>query len=178
MTLTRARTTSGLEEIFLAHRAQLLRFLKARGAGDAAEDLVQEVWLKVAAAETGPVAQPLPYLYRIANNLMLDRVRAQARSARRDHEWHDIRDAGEDAASLAPSGERVLLAREELARVEQEIASLGDRVATVFRRYRLEGETQRQIAADLGISLSAVEKDLQRAYRLLIEIRRRDDAAS
>ncbi|HEY0324811.1 MAG TPA: RNA polymerase subunit sigma-70, partial [Allosphingosinicella sp.] len=32
----------GLEAVFLTHRAALLRFLRARGAGDAAEDLLQE----------------------------------------------------------------------------------------------------------------------------------------
>jgi RNA polymerase sigma-70 factor (ECF subfamily) len=36
--------------------------------------------------------------------------------------------------------------------------------------------SQPEIAAELEISLSAVEKHLQKAYRALIEVRRRLDA--
>lgn len=168
-------SASGLEAVFLASREPLLRFLRARGAGDAAEDLLQELWLRVAQAPAGPVAEPLAYLYRAANNLMLDQVRGRMRAARRDHEWSETA-RGEGDASDQPSGERVLIAREELAQVEAALAALGERVVTVFRRFRLEGAGQRTIAADLGISLSAVEKDLQKAYRTIAELRSRRDA--
>jgi DNA-directed RNA polymerase specialized sigma24 family protein len=53
---------------------------------------------------------------------------------------------------------------------------LGDRTDLVFRRYRVEGRSQKEIAAELGISLSAVEKHLQKAYRALVDLRRRIDA--
>ena len=39
-------STALLEQAYLAHRDRLLRFLRARGAGDAAEDLVQDLWLR------------------------------------------------------------------------------------------------------------------------------------
>jgi RNA polymerase sigma-70 factor (ECF subfamily) len=45
------------------------------------------------------------------------------------------------------------------------LRSLGERTDYIFRRHRVEGIPQRDIAAELGISLSAVEKHLQRAYR-------------
>jgi len=165
----------GLEEVLLAHRPQLLRFLRARGAGDAAEDLLQEAWLRVRAAKPGPVGDPLSYLYRVANNLMLDLRRTESRSAARDHEWQEVRQ-GAAGASDEPSGERVLIAREELRVAQSAIDALGERVAKVFRRYRLDNVSQREIAQELGISLSSVEKDLQRAYRALLDIRRRKDA--
>ena len=49
--------SGGLEGLLGAHRAELLRFLAARG-GDAseAEDLLQELWMMVRAASPGPVA--------------------------------------------------------------------------------------------------------------------------
>ena len=169
-------TASGLEAVFLANRETLLRFLRARGGADAAEDLLQEVWLRAATADTGPIAEPLSYLYRTANNLMLDRHRSATRGQRRDQEWSDAAGGAVPGVSDAPSAERILIGRERLRIAEAALAALGDRAASVFRRYRIEGVSQREIAADLGISLSAVEKDLQKAYRAMIDLRRRIDA--
>ncbi|HEX8670179.1 MAG TPA: sigma-70 family RNA polymerase sigma factor [Allosphingosinicella sp.] len=167
---------SGLEQVYLENRALLLRFLRARGAGDAADDLLQELWIRASAAAAGPVRDPLPYLYRTANNLMLDRRRAEMRQARREQDWSADSDAAPAAASDAPSGERTLMARQQLDQVRAAFGALGERTETIFRRFRLEGASQKQIADDLGISLSAVEKHLQKAYRALIEVRRRLDA--
>ena len=169
-------TGGGLEAVFLTHRAPLLRFLRARGAGDSAEDLLQELWLRAAAGASGPIADPLPYLYRIANNLMLDRRRGELRRERRDQDWTEATGGPEIGVSDAPSGERVLIAREQLMAAEAALKALGERTETVFRRYRVEGASQREIAGELGISLSAVEKHLQKAYRALVELRRRFDA--
>ena len=83
-----ANGTSGLEEVFLANRERLLRFLRARGAGDSAEDLLQEIWLKIAGRRTGPIASPLSYLFRTADLLMIDRYRASVQAQRRDAVFH------------------------------------------------------------------------------------------
>lgn len=165
----------GLEAIFLANRPRLLRFLQAHGAGDAAEDLMQELWLKLSRANTGPVAQPLAYLYRAANNLMLDRYRSERQSERREQDWIDASDAPASVVVAPPPGEAGLIAREQLLAVEVELKSLGDRAATIFRRHRLDGVPQRDIAAELGVSLSTVESDLRRAYRAMMELQRRFD---
>jgi RNA polymerase sigma-70 factor (ECF subfamily) len=175
--MARGSTTgTGLEAVFLDHRAPLLRFLRARGAGDSAEDLLQELWIKAAAGAGGPIAEPLAYLYRAANNLMLDRRRSELRSARRDQDWTDVTGGAAVGVSDAPSGERALIARERLDAAEAALKALGDRTEYVFRRFRVEGVSQREIADELGISLSAVEKHLQKAYRALVEVRRRLDA--
>lgn len=170
-------SAGGLEAVFFERQGVLLRFLRARGAGDAAEDLLQELWIKASADARGPIADPLAYLYRAANNLMLDRRRASLRTAKRDEAWTDATGGAQMGVSDAPSGERVLIARERLAKVEAALAALGERTDLVFRRYRIEGASQKEIAAELGISLSAVEKHLQKAYRALVEIRRRDSDA-
>ncbi len=164
---------SGIQAVLFSHRESLLRFLRARGAGDAAEDLLQELWIKVAAF-SGPVNDPRAYLYRCANNLMLDRKRAEMRGARRDDAWAETSGGGEDA--ITPDSEHTLIAREELREAEAALVALGERTETIFRKFRLGGMSQPEIAAELGISLSAVEKHLQKAYRALIEVRRRLDA--
>ena len=85
------RAEDGLQAVFLANREAVLRFLRARGAGDEAEDILQDVWLRIARSRSGPVAAPMAYLYRTANSVMIDRYRA-ARQARR----HEQDDANQD----------------------------------------------------------------------------------
>jgi RNA polymerase sigma-70 factor (ECF subfamily) len=106
-------THSGLEAVFLANRQRLLGFLAAHGAGDAAEDLLQELWLRVSAAKAGPIAQPLSYLYRAANNLMLDRYRSVRQAAQRDADWTEAATTA-PGRSDEPSGERRMISREQL----------------------------------------------------------------
>ena len=63
-----------------------------------------------------------------------------------------------------PSAEAVLIARERLASMIETLGSLPERTRDIFRRFRIEGQTQKVIAAELGVSKSAVEKHLYRAY--------------
>lgn len=163
----------GLDAVLQANRGALLRFLSARGGVDAEPDeLLQDLWLRVqSAAPTGPIAEPLAYLCRIANNMMHDRRRAARRRGQRETAWAALSGGMIADASDTPSAERALLARDELVRMEAALDALGERTATVLRRYRLHGESQKVIATDLGISLSAVEKHLQRAYRGLAAAR-------
>lgn len=161
----------GLEAVYLAHRPALLRFLRARGAGDAAEDLVQELWVRVARASPGPIADPLGYLYRAANNLMISRHRSAERTVRRDESWNEAISEG-----AADTGEMAIAARQEIAHAEQRLRALGGRVLRVFVMFRVDGLPQREIAGALGVSLSSVEKDLQRAYRALADLRSEIDA--
>jgi RNA polymerase sigma-70 factor (ECF subfamily) len=131
--------------------------------------------LKVSASSTRPIEDPLAYLYRAANNLMLDRARAAIRRVKREQEYTGP-EVGIEPADESPGSDRQLIAREELRAVVAELAALGGRTEDVFRRFRLAGQSQRDIAADLGISLSAVEKHLQKAYRVLLIVKRRSNA--
>jgi RNA polymerase sigma-70 factor (ECF subfamily) len=169
-------SNTGLQAVFFANRDRLLRFLVAHGAGDAAEDVLQELWIKVSTSAVGPVAQPLSYLYRAANNLMLDRYRSVRQATRRESDWSAAETDGADRAQ-DPVGERPLIAREHLHIVQEALDALGERVAFSFRRHRIDGVPQKLIARELGVSLSTVETDLRKAYRALIEVRRRLDEA-
>ncbi|CAM3196640.1 RNA polymerase subunit sigma-70 [Sphingomonas antarctica] len=168
---------SGLIAVFIDLRPALARFLAARGAQAAeAEDLLQDLYLKLGEATIGPVAEPRAYLYRMANNLMLDLRRSAARRAGREEAWTDAGLGAQRDMDPQPSAEDALLARERLTVVTNVLAALPERTRDVFRRYRLGGEPQKDIAADLAISVSAVEKHLQRAYRAVVEARAALDA--
>ena len=161
----------GLEAVYLAQRAALARFLRARGAGDLADDLVQELWLIVAALPPRPIADPVGYLYRAADNLMISRYRSAQRRDRRDDQWTNaaLRDR-------RPGIDDSLAARQEIARAEQRLRAAGPRVLRAFLLFRVHGIAQRDIAAQLGVSISAVEKDLQRAYRAIAALKDEFDA--
>jgi RNA polymerase sigma-70 factor (ECF subfamily) len=165
----------GLQLIFEEHREQLLRYLRAHGAADSAEDLLQELWLKVAAGQSGPIASPRSYLFRAATNLMIDRRRSESQSRRREHEWSGIADRMLDSIANDPGPEREIDGRKRLEMVERELAQLPARAVSVFRAHRIEGRTQRDIAAAMGLSASTIESDLRQVYRLLDEVRRKLD---
>lgn len=167
-----AETPTALQRVMLGERGRLVRFLAARGAGDEAEDMFHELWQKLGAQPDRPVGDPRAYLFRAAENLMRDMRRAAISRDRRQSDWHDLADTPQER----PAGERALIAREQLAAIDAALAALGPRVDRIFRRYRLDGAGQADIAAEWGISLSSVEKDLQKAYRAIAELKTRFDA--
>lgn len=159
----------GLEAVFIANRPMLLRFLRARlGDHHGAEDLLQDLWLKLHGLETGPIADPRAYLYRMADNLVLDRRRSAQRRAHREEAWSNAQSGVDSEIDDRPSAERTLLARERLNRIERALRELPERTAAAFRMFRIDGKPQKSIAAEFGITVSAVEKHLQKAYRAIL----------
>ncbi|WP_245825078.1 RNA polymerase sigma factor [Sphingomonas azotifigens] len=156
----------GLKAVFLAQRPMLLRLLAARlGNRDDAEDALQDMWLRIDQLADQPIAQPAAFLYRVAANLATDRRIAAGRRGSRDAGWMEVQPGAEDV----PDAERTLLARSEWQAVEGAIAEMPERMATALRLFRLEERPQRAIAEQLGISVSGVEKLLQRAYKKIQE---------
>ncbi len=155
----------GLRAIFLEQRPMLLRLLSARLASrDEAEDALQDMWLRLDQLADRPIAQPAAFLYRVANNLATDRRIAGSRRSARDGAWLDAQSIAEDV----PDAERVLVARDQLRFVQAAIDDMPERMSTALRLFRIEGRPQRAIAEQLGISVSGVEKLLQRAYRIIV----------
>lgn len=146
---------------FMAQRPALLRYLRKCGGEDEAEDLVQDLWIKLRAAGEAVPKDPLGYLFRMASNLLMDRRRTAAR--RRAREGRFMREVVEP--DVAPTTERSVIARQHLQLIETSLACLGERTSHIFRRHRIGEISQPAIAAELGISVSAVEKHLQKAYR-------------
>lgn len=154
-------TQGGLRAVFLAERARFHRLLVARlGTDEQADEALQDLWLKLETVSDGPIADPVSYLFRMANNIAVDRRRSATRRADRDADWLETRPAADEW----PDAERTMIARDQLARVEATLERLPVRVATAFRLYRYEGLPQKAVAERMGISVSGVEKLLHRAY--------------
>ena len=163
---------TGLVVLFEQHRGELARFLAVR-CGDLhqAEDLMQELWIKLAGATPGPIANGRAYLFRMANNLMLDSLRARHRAMARDHSW--LRDDSAGAMSPevrpdpAPSAVDSIVAGQERAILHRAIADLPPGAARALRLHRFDGLGQGEVARAMGISRSGVEKHLATAMRHL-----------
>ncbi|WP_243625871.1 RNA polymerase sigma factor [Phenylobacterium hankyongense] len=167
---------NALLQAFFERRDSLRRFYVARlGSVSEAEDLLQDLYLKVAAAEADQVENPAAYVYRLASNAMLDRLRSQRRTAMRERDWRDSHHvvlAGEDVADL-PDAEQVVAARDRLARVVRALDELGPQTQKVFRLHKFDGLSHLEVAQRLGISRSAVEKHVMAALKhLLIKVGR------
>lgn len=163
---------AGLAGLLAAYRDELHRFLLARtGSAAEAEDVLQDMWVKLADLHAGPVANGRAYLYRVANNLVLDRVRERSRRVARDAAWHGLEygdpAGGRDAADERDDAERTLIAREEAARLASAIANLPEGAGRAFRLHKIEGLSHAEVAARLGISRSGVEKHIALAMRHL-----------
>jgi RNA polymerase sigma-70 factor (ECF subfamily) len=169
-------SNSGLLGAFTECRPALLRYLRVRGAtADEAEDILQEVHLKLWAEKIGLVDQPRAYLYKMTNNHFLLHRRTADRRARRDGDWLVAHGGEQPEIDERPSAEAGLIARQQLAILQQVLDGLPERTRIIFRRFRLDGEPQREIAADMGISVSAIEKHLTRAYEAIAGARLRMD---
>jgi RNA polymerase sigma-70 factor (ECF subfamily) len=163
---------SGLAQAFMANQAPLLRYLRARGAGEDAEDCLQELWIRAQVSDDEAVSDARAYLYRMAHNLMLDRHRTARRRQHREISYHEDVRGGDGDADDAPDAERILTARERLREIDGVLAELGVRTEYIFRRHRVDEIAQREIATELGITLSAIEKHLQKAYRAVAAAQR------
>ncbi|MDB5702938.1 MAG: polymerase subunit sigma-70 [Sphingomonas bacterium] len=156
---------SGLKLLYQEHRQSLFRFLVAR-CGDAAdaEDILQNLWLRLDALQAAPIANGRSYLFRMAQNLVLDRLRERHRRELRDREWTMATfesDAGAtDVIDQQGSAEANLIKGEDLARLARAIAELPPGAARAFRLHKLDGLSHGDVAAQLGISRSGVEKHI------------------
>ena len=156
---------------YLEKRATLVRFLAARaGSLSAAEDLAQELYLKLASRDRAAVVEnPPAMLYRMALNLMVDRARGEARAAARDTAWREVAGAqlgGVDVADEPAADERVASAQ----RLAQLVAAVGDlppQARRAFRLHKLEGLSHAETARAMGLSVKAVEKHVSAAVRAL-----------
>ena len=161
---------AGLTAVLAANRPQLVRFFTGRtGSVAEAEDVVQEIWLHVAEPAVGPVASPLAYLHRVGMNIVLDRVRAGGRRQRRDAGYVQATTSvvGAEAIDDAPSAFDAVVGRERIARLAAALSGPPEGAMRVFRRHRIDGASHAEIAAELGITRSAVEKHVAVALRHL-----------
>ena len=151
----------------LAHEAALVQYLRhAWQHADEVPDLRQEIYVRVyeAAGKVRPL-QPKSFLFATARHLMTDRLR-RGRIV-------SIEPAG-DFESLnvlidEVSPERRVGARQIVKRLAEAFDRLPDRCRQIVWLRRVEELPQKEVAARLGITEKAVEKQIAKGMRLLAD---------
>jgi RNA polymerase sigma-70 factor (ECF subfamily) len=141
-----------------ALRARLRRSLPPEADLD---DLVSETLARAYAAEDwGRVANGRHYLFRIARNMLVDAARRDA-IAPFDLVPH-FDDRHEDWTT-----ETTISARDELRQVQRAIDGLPQQCRRVFVLRRVHERSIGEIAEEMGLSISTVEKHLAKALMLV-----------
>lgn len=163
--------SSGLLATYLARRDDMRRYFLARlGSGVDVEDLVQDLYLKVRDMPANEIRNPAAFLYRLASNLMLDRLRHRRSTVARDAAWRSTHHVSVGAQDIvdAPDAEAVLIARQRLDRLSEALKTLSPQTQRVFQLHKFDGLSHAETAARLRISRSAVEKHISAALKHLM----------
>ncbi len=160
---------NSLQVLLVQNREAILRFLRLRMRGETEEieDRFHDTWIKLGTVHPrGPLRDPVAYIFKVADNVVLDSRKARRRRERRDEAW-----GATSVAEQTTGAEEQIAARIEITEVGDAIQGLSDKTIKIFRMARVEGYTQKEIAEELGISVSGVEKHLMKAYKLIAEFR-------
>ena len=171
MTPAATEDVSDLVAAYLDAASDLKRLfaLRLRSAA-AAEDLIQDLYVKVAAwPPDAEIGNPDALLYRMATNLMLDRIRADRRTGARDAAWVEVNTtrAGTEQVDEQASAERQVEGRQRAAQLAAAIQTLPPQTRAAFVLNKLEGLTHVEAARRLGVSQKTVEKQVSAALRKL-----------
>lgn len=142
----------------------LARRMLAGSEWEEAEDIAQETFLaayeKRRSFERG---QPYrPWLYRIAVNRCLDRLRTKSRRPPLLN-W----DSAAEAPTHYPGPEESLLVSEGERQLERAVAALPPKLRAVFLLRHLDALTYEEIAAAAGLPINTVKTHLSRARAAL-----------
>ena len=137
-----------------------------------AEDVVQDIYLRITAAAPRPVENAPAYLYRLGTNLMLDRLKQQRRASARDDAWHKSTTFRVGGAPTVdePSADDALNARQRLRQLLAALDQLPPQRRRAFELHKLDGLSHAETAEQMGVSRSAVEKHIIAALQQLMEI--------
>ncbi len=156
------RERHSLTRLVETHYEDIKRYIQRRtGSSSTASDIVQETWLRAARHSNKVPDNPLGYLYRIASNLLLDKLRQDKAHGRH---FADIAPP-EDTECPRVAPDEAARISEELELLADAVRDLPDKCREVFLLYRGDGLTMREIAAQLHISESTVEKHLAKAMQ-------------
>jgi RNA polymerase sigma-70 factor (ECF subfamily) len=153
---------AAFETLYRRHRGPLYRFvLRALKQRSAAEELFQEVWIRVIESRSryAPQARFTTWLYTIAHNLLVDHWRRKGLTV----VSLDAEDVPLESANPARHAE----ARESLARLLQAIEALPPAQREAFLLHEEAGLTVAEIAAVTGAGEEAAKSRLRYAMAKL-----------
>jgi RNA polymerase sigma-70 factor (ECF subfamily) len=167
---TRGIPLEAFDQLVVTHQRRIHRILLTLlRDGDAADTLTQEVFLRAFQKRTDfrGEARVGKWLVRIALNLAKDHRRNRRLAFWRRLVRHDQSRDGTDVATWvrdpAPSAERTIVAREQLAAIQVAVDRLSHRQRTCIVLRFVEAMTIEEIAETLQLEVGTVKAHLSRA---------------
>ncbi|WP_295516724.1 sigma-70 family RNA polymerase sigma factor [uncultured Stenotrophomonas sp.] len=162
--VARLRDRACFMRIYDYFMPRLCVYLRGLGAPEAvAEELAQEcllrLWLRAADYDAAQGALST-WLYRIARNLQIDRVR-------HERSWMQVQAAVEAASSSDAQSHSSAEDYADQARLRQRINELPAVQARLVRMSYFEAKSHGEISAALGMPLGTVKSHLRRAFQQL-----------
>ncbi|PHS42426.1 MAG: hypothetical protein COA91_00275 [Robiginitomaculum sp.] len=158
---------------YFEQRRALLRFLVVRMRNpDIAEDVMQDLYIKLAKANLPErIDNPSGFLFRMAANLALDHIRKNERVRIRDRAWSDLNreKVGNEYLAEAPHADDALIAKERLAALKVRLQSLSPKAREAFERHKFRGQSYKQVAQEMGVSIGTVGKHLGKAIKHIMQ---------
>jgi len=157
------------------HRPMIHFLYRMVGNQAVAEELAQEVFLRVYRARTSYRAEArfTTWLYRIATNLAVNHARDTRHERAAQTVYLDAPDeesgATPDLADDEPTAEQHMLREERMAAIRSHVMALPERQRMAVLMHKYQGMDYRQIGDVLKLSESATKSLLFRAYQTLRE---------
>lgn len=147
-----------LETLYRNESSRLLgRLYRKVRSRDEAQDLMQEIFARLARLAGRELEQPEAYLGQVTRNVLRDRARS---TIRRPPHLHVVADENRIAAHDQQSH---LEHRDMLKRLEQVILRLKPKTRAIFVAHRVHGMSYAEIAEQTGLSRKGVEKQMAKA---------------
>jgi RNA polymerase sigma factor (sigma-70 family) len=150
-----------LDALYRKYSSALQKFLVRRHVNQAdVADIVQETYCRVLkSGEVESIHHPKAFLFKVANNV----VRNATKHRRSGVEDDAVDIDGVEVNDEGPSPYRRLKAEQELAIVRAALEELAPRCREVFVLNRFEHLSYREIAVELELSVSMIEKYVSQA---------------
>lgn len=176
---------NSITDAFDKYSRQLLSFIRNRTSLDNAEDVLQDVFLRLVEADrVSPVTQVASWLYQAARNKIIDNSRKH-----REESMHEmpreqdgeifVKRIGMLMASEDNSPETELLRNAVWEELEDALEDLPEEQRYVFEQTEFEGRSFKDLSAELGLSVNTLisrkhyavkylRQELQEIYKDLV----------
>jgi len=151
----------------LKHEPALRAWLgRRRIAGLEVDDIVQETYARlIAVDQVAGIGNVKTYMFQTAYSVLVSHVRRAKIVS-----FEAVADLEQLESTRDVSPEDQVIDRDELNRLARAIAVLPGKIRDVFVLRRINGLSQREVARELGLSESTVEKHMSRSIYLLMNL--------
>lgn len=160
-----AKAKQHVATLYSSHSGYVQDFIRRKvGSVEIAEDLTQETFIRIMRSKGQEDIQNVrSYLFKIAHNLTIDYFRSNTRNV-----LSSVKSAVAEVEETVD--ERVMIEhraimRDQIEKIDSSLENMTDLCKEIFRLSRFNGMKNVEIADQLGVCLSTVEKNISKATK-------------